>query len=651
MSLFTRSVSRAALAVAFASPAALGWAEEAAPQQLPEVVVTATATPRTVADAPASVSVIDRDELMRRPIQDLSDVLRDVPGVTVNGAGLTRRGVSIRGMPSEHTLFLLDGRRVNAAANAIQHADFDLGWVPAEAIERVEVVRGPMSSLYGSEALGGVVNVITRTATDEWRGSLTAMGGLREDGRGGETYQLGAYAGGPLVQDKLGLSLFAESKARANTPQETNERLSDLEDRESLTGSATLSWTPDMAQRIDLTVLAGRDDRYRDTVSTGARPVYYRYADTVDRHQYALSHTGQWGWGETVVRAYRSTLDRENAVTAGQTASRPIGMQEDILDGRATFDRLTDHRVSVGGEWRHEKLEDSAASTSGELNGERYALFAQDEWSLTPTLSLTGGARFDHHEDYGWQTSPRLYAVWAPVEGLTLKAGGGRGFKSPSLKQLSPEFVTVAAAGRFTVYGNPALKPEIGTSYEASAEYRRDGWMGRVGVFDNDIEDLIETRCTEFCGIRGREIRLYQNISEARITGLELAGEAPLPASFSLRADYTYLDSENKETGQALTERPEHSGHATLRWQPDDLRFVQLRGEYVGEQFMLSNSVQQPVPDYTLVSLEGGYRLQPNLWVRAGVQNLGDVQLSDESAHFSFAEPGRFYHVGFSAAF
>lgn len=200
------------------------------------------------------------------------------------------------------------------------------------------------------------------------------MGGLREDGRGGETYQVGTYAGGPLVQDRLGLSLFAESKARANTPQETNERLSDLEDRETLTGSATLSWTPDTAQRIDLTVLAGRDDRYRDTVSTGARPVYYRYADTVDRRQYALSHTGQWGWGETVVRAYRSTLDRENAVTAGQTASRPIGMQEDILDGRATFDRLAGHRVSVGGKWRREKLEDPAASKSGELDGERYAL-------------------------------------------------------------------------------------------------------------------------------------------------------------------------------------------------------------------------------------------------------------------------------------
>ena len=90
-----------------------------------------------------------------------------------------------------------------------------------------------MSSLYGSEALGGVVNVITRSATDTWRGSLRAMGGLREDGRGGETYQLGAYAGGPLIRDRLGLSLYAESKARGDTPQAADARLSDLEGRES----------------------------------------------------------------------------------------------------------------------------------------------------------------------------------------------------------------------------------------------------------------------------------------------------------------------------------------------------------------------------------------------------------------------------------
>lgn len=650
---FIRSASGAAVFVAVSWPGLSAHAEieVEAPQALADVVVTATATPRALRTAPASVTVVDQQALSRRPVQDLTDVLRDVPGVTVNGAGLTRRGISIRGMPSEHTLFLVDGRRVNGSASAIAHADFELNWVPVEAMERVEIVRGPMSSLYGSEALGGVVNVITRSATDTWRGSLRAMGGLREDGRGGETYQLGAYAGGPLIRDRLGLSLYAESKARGDTPQAADTRLSDLEGRESLSGSATLSWTPDAAQRIDFTVLAGRDDRKRDTVTTGGRPVYYRYADAVDRRQYALSHTGRWGWGETAVRAYRSTLDRTNTVTNGQTASRPVDMQEDIIDGRATLDAIAGHRFSLGGEWRREDLEDAAAAVSGRLTSERYAIFAQDEWALTPVLSLTGGARFDHHDQYGWQTSPRLYAVWTPVAGLTLKGGGGRGFKSPSLKQLSSEFVTVAAGGRFTIYGNPDLKPEVGTSYEASADYRRDGWAVHLGGFVNDIENLIETRCTAFCGVRGREVRLYQNINEARITGLELGGETRLPAGFSLRGDYTYLDSENRTTKQVLSERPRHSGHATLRWEPDDRRFVQVRGEYVGEQQMLSNSVQYGVPDYTLVSLEGGLRLEENLWVRAGVQNLGDVRLADESSYFSFAEPGRFYYLSFTAGF
>ena len=131
----------------------------------------------------------------------------------------------------------------------------------------------------------------------------------------------------------------------------------------------------------------------------------------------------------------------------------------------------------------------------------------------------------------------------------------------------------------------------------------------------------------------------------------ELGGETRLPAGFSLRGDYTYLDSENRTTKQVLSERPRHSGHATLRWEPDDRRFVQVRGEYVGEQQMLSNSVQYGVPDYTLVSLEGGLRLEENLWVRAGVQNLGDVRLADESSYFSFAEPGRFYYLSFTAGF
>ena len=139
-------------------------------RHLEPTVVTATSTLRQLGDAPASVSVISRDELALRPVQDLEDALRGTAGLRFTGVGMTRRGVSIRGMGSEHTTVLIDGQRIGNAGGAVAHADFDLGWVPVEAIERIEVVRGPMSSLYGSEALGGVVNVITRRSTDTWQG-------------------------------------------------------------------------------------------------------------------------------------------------------------------------------------------------------------------------------------------------------------------------------------------------------------------------------------------------------------------------------------------------------------------------------------------------------------------------------------------------
>ncbi|MEE3158714.1 MAG: TonB-dependent receptor plug domain-containing protein, partial [Pseudomonadota bacterium] len=169
----TEAASSGLLALALLGSNA--WADSTSTAAaLPTMVVTATTTERSAADAPASVSVVAGEELRNRPVNDLADAVRNTVGVDLSDLGLGRRGVSIRGMDSEHTLMLIDGQRINASASGIAHSDFELGWVPTEAIERVEIVRGPMSSLYGSEALGGVVNVITRAATDEWQGSISS---------------------------------------------------------------------------------------------------------------------------------------------------------------------------------------------------------------------------------------------------------------------------------------------------------------------------------------------------------------------------------------------------------------------------------------------------------------------------------------------
>ncbi|WGK60834.1 TonB-dependent receptor plug domain-containing protein [Halopseudomonas sp. SMJS2] len=236
-------------------------------------VVTATSTERSLQDAPATITVISREELASRPVQDLEDALRGAPGLQFTGIGLGRRGVSIRGMGAEQTLILVNGQRINTAASAIAHADFDLGWVPVEAIERIEVVRGPMSALYGSEALGGVVNVITRTATDNWRGSLAVNGGVPDHGQGGQTHQLGVYAGGPLIENVLGLSFTGESRKRQATTDRDDPALSELEGRESQSGRVTLHWTPDAAQQVDLMLASGREDRWRNTSSRPGRIV------------------------------------------------------------------------------------------------------------------------------------------------------------------------------------------------------------------------------------------------------------------------------------------------------------------------------------------------------------------------------------------
>lgn len=155
------------------SAVTLAWPVAAATDDGETMVVTASAIEQNLKDAPASISVITQQDLQRRPVQNLKDVLKEVPGVQLTNEGDNRKGVSIRGLDSSYTLILIDGKRVNSRNAVFRHNDFDLNWIPVDAIERIEVVRGPMSSLYGSDALGGVVNIITKKIGQKWHGSVT----------------------------------------------------------------------------------------------------------------------------------------------------------------------------------------------------------------------------------------------------------------------------------------------------------------------------------------------------------------------------------------------------------------------------------------------------------------------------------------------
>lgn len=617
---------------------------------LEPTVVTATSTVRQLHDAPASVTIITREELALRPVQDLEDALRGTAGLQFTGVGMTRRGVSIRGMGSEHTQVLVNGQRISNASGAVAHADYDLGWVPIEAIERIEVVRGPMSSLYGSEALGGVVNLITRRSTDAWQGATQLNGGVREDGRGGNTHQIGVYAGGPLVPGVLGLSLSGETRQRQETALHRDASLSEIEGREADSASAILSWTPDVAQRIDVGFASGQEDRWRNTRSAGRAPVEYESSDRIERERFSIAHSGDWSWGSSSVRAYRNLLERTNRYTSGVVPTSPRQkLTDDVVDGSLSLSADA-HLLTLGGEWRREQLEDGGFA-SGEARIIHRALFLQDEIEFDPSWSLVLGNRFDRHETYGWHSSPRAYLVHHVTDTLTIKGGGGRGFKAPTLKQLSSGYSAIGGGGMFTVYGNPDLEPEINTSYELSADYQAEGWSLNAGVFQNNVRGLIQTVCVASCGLRGREVRNYENVDKARIRGVELGAGMNLPAGVRWELNYTYLDAIDRSADRRLGDRARHLANTRLQWTPTANFTGQLRGEYVGSQLTYSSNTAYAVPAFSLWHLELAQRLTDALSIRGGIENLTDKDFSDGSDNFTFAEPGRTYHVGLSLSF
>lgn len=615
-----------------------------------EIVVTATRTQQEIAQAPASMSVVTGPELRRRPVQDLAEALENEPGLTINGVGMTRRGISIRGMSNEHLLTLVDGLRITDSSANMAHVDFDLGWVPSIAIDRIEVVRGPLSALYGSEALAGVVNVITRRPETRLEASALALQGFR-DGKGGDTSQLSAMAGGPIIEDTLGVVAWGEYRWRSRTTSEADPLQSELEAREALSGSVIAWWKPAPSHRIEIGQAVSDDDRARDTVTTGTVPVYYEYQDHVTRAQTHGSYTGTFDWGEVQARAYRSVLERENERDRNQTPTQPTRAVDFVADARVTLNAFAGNKLTLGAEHRNEFLRDSTINTAGEDSVNHDALFVQDEWSFGGLSSLTVGSRFDHHPAYGWQTSPRAYLTLTPVEGLVLRGGAGKAFKAPSLKQLSLGYITVAAGGRFIITGNPDLKPETNTAYELGAAYYGKGWHLGTTLFQNDLKGLVQTICVESCGIRGRERRAYVNVDKARIRGVELSGEWMPVESLSLSASYTYVDPQDISNDQPLAERPNHSAKWKVAWDFLPGSTVNLRGRCLGRQTIYSGTTAVRLDGYDLWSADVSHDLTERVTLKAGVDNVFRKRLAETSALYTYAEPGRVFFVGLGANF
>ena len=624
--------------------------------QLNDIVVTASGFEQQISSAPASISVISREELERGHYQNVTDALRDVPGVVVTGGGRGDNGndISIRGMPSQYTLILVNGRPQSSRESRPNgDAGFEQDWLPPlQAIERIEVVRGPMSTLYGSDAIGGVINVITRKVADSWHGNIQLDTVLQEDSASGDSRQANFYLSGPLVGERLGLQLYGRTSERDEDDIEYGYEEKSLQ---SLTARLSLAASDDH----DLTAEAGITEQDRRSLVGRSGPVdgcRGGCTDSIGEYtntHVAVTHSGRFDWGtsETFVQRERSENQSRDIeitnTTAKTSAVIPLGM----------------HMLTVGASWEEEALEDAKTNQISDRNtieNSQWALFVEDEWMLTDAWALTGGLRLDDDDNYGSHLSPRLYSVWNMTPEWTLKGGVSTGYRSPNLREITPDWGQVSRGGN--IYGNPDLEPETSLNKEIALLYGNDaGLNGSLTLFHNDFEDKI-TRiacpidiCRDGANDFGSDPTYRVNIDDAVTQGVEASLGAPLTDTLALTASYTFTDSEQKSgeyAGEPLTQLPRHQVSATLDWDVNARLSQWTKVTYRGEESQPTTGPSQSsivAPSYTFVDAGIGYQLNDSATVNAGIYNLFDERITYDE--YGYVDDGRRVWLGLNVAF
>lgn len=739
-------------------------AQQAATTSLSEVVVSASGFEQKITDAPASISVITQEELSRRPYVTLLDAVRDIEGVDVGETrDKTGQGtISMRGMGSDYTLILVDGKRQNNHGDIYPNSfsGNQFGHVPPmDAIERIEVIRGPASTLYGADAMGGVINIITKKVANKWSASVTHGRTFESKDEYGNDRTTDFYVSGPLVEGKLGLTLRGSLYNRdASNPiyNSVTDPAGAVHDRslgfggggktvenENKALGARLSWALTDKQTVYVDVDTSKqtyDNRIRindagveeypvgtvDSLNaiwtasgTGASRranprAGYAPEQEFTRDTFSVTHEGKWDIGNSTVslshiatnnngrtlpfgveerKHLLAMIDSTSYTAPDGTVSNYAGMtlaerqaaasstflprpkrtlesRQYTLDGKLDMP-FGNHMVVVGAQVIRGELEDGvfgmeSGTPGGVQSHNMVSLFAEDSWNVIQPLVLTGGLRYDHHNVFGNQVSPRLYGVYTLNPSWTIKGGAATGFKTPKTTQLYDGITGFGGQGTSPMYGNPNLKPETSLSNEV-AVYWQDprGHNFNATVFHNTFDDKIASQpcgagTNLVCATAGDFAELgyaagstrTTNIDKVVIQGVELAGRWQISRSFGLRGNYTYTDSEQKsgaDRGKPLGNTAKHMFNASLDWQATDkLSFLlgaqAFMDRYRGQHVITNEALFYK--DYHVFNLGATYKVSKNVTLNARINNLFDRDFTSYTSEFRDLNGNGVYQAG-----
>ncbi|MBP5978882.1 MAG: TonB-dependent receptor [Halomonas sp.] len=685
MASFSRRTLVKAVSLSSMTIAAAANAQENT--SLDPVVVTASGFEQSIADAPASISVISGEELNRQSYSDITDAVKNIPGVYVTGGG-EAQDISIRGMDNSYTLYLIDGRPISAgrAVNTNgQDGGKQIGLPPISMIERVEVIRGPMSSLYGSQAMGGVINIITKRVPDEWSGQVTTEYTHSLNDINNDSQQISFYTGGALIEGLLGLRVHGSWHGTEESDYEGGgDNAESTPDSDTRQIGAELVLTPDelneysfgyTASTKEFTHTPGRSVPEIDSRGNPASASTYRY----DKDVFTLGHKGTYGAFMTDTYLQHDISERVNTT--------PDEKREEVttFNNQSTY-FWGDHMLTFGGQYRVEDLVDDTNGLLGNSPNalrsvDRWiaALFVEMEWSLTDAFSVTTGMRYDDDELFGGHLSPRVYANYHLTPEWTFKGGVSTGYSQPGLAAATEGFGRGTGGGgspaphaRALIIGNENLSPETSTNYEAGFVFTSDDrrLTSSMMLFYTQFEDKIaeDRYCntadadrndpsTWQCPYAGNEyvfISTYRNIDEAQMQGVEFTLDYDVTQDVRLSSSYTYTDSEQKSgefAGEPLNKIPEHMFNLAVDWQATPELNLWTQGNYRGStsDYLSRTSMDDGTPGYGFFDAGLVYSLTDRAQVKAGIYNIANKEVTNDE--YGVVLDGRQYNLGLTFDF
>lgn len=554
-----------ALAILILSVPVVGQAEEALesitlPPDSPAVqvefdpvVVTGTRTEQQLSESPVPVIVIARPQIERSGARDLAELLQREGGVHVGQLAGRGSTVEIQGLSSEHVLILVDGRRVNGRVNGA----VDLARLRVASIERIEIVRGPSSALYGADALGGVVQIITRrdVGQGQWRLRGDENGNADASVRAGQ--ELGVWA----TQASAGYSHQSAYDLDASRPGK------DAQDSDAIyaMASAERDFSTGLWRTLAMDWSWSLDDSER--VEAGPGNGLYNTRKRIEDLRVGVTPQLAIGAVELTLQAHyaryhdqflQQGVDGAEGVTDEETLDEQFGTG-------AQWDwQMGAHQLTAGVEYQFEKLQADRISQRGERD--RQSVYLQDQlrpWSHA--LTVVPGLRYDRDSTFGDQLSPKLALRWDIRADWMLRLGYGHGFRAPDFKQLLLRFDNPAVG--YQVEGNPELEPESSRGMNLSTTWFASHRASvHLGVFLNSVDNLIELIQT----VAGQPdpddpiIFTYRNVSSARLSGADIqlqwqpAWRLGTALPLQLKLGYAYLHSRDKATGRSLSGRARH---------------------------------------------------------------------------------------------